>query len=143
MAYTITNDAFEWEPKRPIGQERVFKVDPEAWTFKREEIKVDFANVSIFRDKGSSTRRIRVTGMTASDDRNEMLGELDAFTALRDQSGNKTCTIVAGAETYEDCYLMEVSGIIEPSADPLYHIAFELTFMQFDDGTTGTLESIA
>ena len=142
MAYTITNDTTIWEPKRPIGQERIFKCDPEPWGYRREAIKIDYADVSVFRDKGSSTRRITVTGITASDDRNEMLGELDTFTLLR-RTGNSTdCTIVAGDETYDNCKLMEIArATIEPSTDPLYHIAFELIFMQYDDGSRAELAS--
>ena len=110
MAYTITNGDFTWEPKRPIGQTRQFKCDPSPWEYSRQTIKVDYADVAVFRDKGSATRLIRVSGVTASDDRNEMLGELDAFTTLRRNGSSTSCTIVAGDETYTDCKLMEIAS---------------------------------
>ena len=140
MAYTITIGEFTWEPKRPVGQTRQFKADPSPWAYSRQPIKVEYADVAIFRDKGSSTRTIRVTGVTASDDRNEMLGELDAFTTFRRNGTETSCTITAGAEVYSNCKLMDIgAATIEPSADPLYHIAFELIFMQYDDGTRADL----
>jgi len=86
-------------------------------------------------------RTITVSGITASDDRNEMLGEIDAFTSLRGNADDgRECTITADGETYEGCVLMDAGNpTVEPSADPLYHIAFELTFLQFADGETPAL----